>query len=65
MASCVGEEPLGGRQEGSHLDGERGHDRNFGILKSVIEMNIGSSSPYNRGSQGVISGMSQQSKERT
>ena len=40
-------------------------ERNFGILKSVIEMEIGSSSPYNRGSQGIISGMSQQRKERT
>ena len=40
-------------------------ERNFGILKSVIEMEIGSSSPYDRGSQGIISGMSQQRKERT
>lgn len=38
-------------------------ERNFSILRSVIEMKVGSSSQYNRGSQGIISGMSQQGKE--
>ena len=38
-------------------------ERNFSILKSVIEMKVGSSSQYNRGSQGIVSGMSQQGKE--